>query len=194
MILFLLFALIMAKIKGYKLKPLLTAYALYPYAAAELFYVLLQVGIFVHNYSFIRYTSVINSLYMYTLIIPVMVYKLYKPGIIGSIFMVAGTLLNRLAMSSNGGKMPVYATLSKLTGYYDPSAIQSVDNIHVTGDELVKLKFLTDYIDTGSSILSIGDVLIHSFVFIVVYYSIKEINQSRLTNLKTEKDITYETP
>ncbi len=194
MILFLLFALILAKIKDYKIKPVLTAYALYPYAAAELFYVLLQASVFMHNYSFIRYTSIINSLYMYTLIIPVMVYKLYKPGIIGSIFMIAGTLLNRLAMSSNGGKMPVYATLSKLTGYYDPAAIQSVDNIHIAGDETVKLKFLTDYIDTGSSILSIGDVLIHSFVFIVIYYSIKEINRNRLTNIKTKKEITYETP
>ncbi len=194
MILFLLFALLLAKLKGYKIKPLLTAYALYPYAAVELFYVLLQGSIFMHNYSFIRYTSLINSLYMYTLIIPVMVYKLYKPGIIGSAFMIAGTLLNRLAMSSNGGKMPVYATLSKLTGYYDPVAIQSVDNIHVAGDASVKFKFLTDYIDTGISILSIGDVLIHSFVFIVVYYSIKEINRKGLTNITTEKDITYETP
>ena len=89
-----------------------------------------------------------------------------------------GTLLNKFVIIQNGGKMPVYASLSKLTGYYNKSAIQAVDSIHIIGNESTKFKFLTDYIDIGSSILSIGDLFIHSFIFIVIYYTIKEINKS----------------
>ncbi|MGB8454624.1 MAG: DUF5317 family protein [Anaerocolumna sp.] len=188
MLLYILFAFICSKIKGYRLIPVFKAYSLYPYAVAELIYLFLQASIFMHNYSFIRYTAIINSFYMYTLIIPIMVYKLYKPGITGSLFILAGTLLNKFVMNQNGGRMPVYATLSKLTGYYNETAIQSADTIHIIGNEAVKFKFLTDYIDIGTSILSIGDVLIHSFIFIVIYYTIKEIN-IKPNHIKTEKGI-----
>jgi hypothetical protein len=187
MLLYILFAFLCAKIKGYKIIPVFKAYSLYPYAVAELLYLFLQAGIFMHNYNYVQYTAIINSFYMYTLIIPIMVYKLYKPGITGSLFIITGTMLNKFVMGQNGGKMPVYATLSKLTGYYNKAAIQSVDNIHIVGDGAVKFKFLTDYIDTGSSILSIGDVLIHSFIFIVIYYTIKEINVSQELNTKNRK-------
>jgi len=82
--------------------------------------------------------------------------------------------MNKFVMSQNGGKMPVYATLSKLTGYFDESAIGNVDQVHILGNEATKYKILTDYIDVGYSILSIGDVLIHAFIFMVVYNVIKE--------------------
>jgi len=77
-------------------------------------------------------------------------------------------------MSQNGGKMPVYATLSKYTGYFDEVVINTVDKVHVLGNEATRYKILTDYIDVGYSILSIGDVLIHAFIVIVVYNAIKE--------------------
>jgi hypothetical protein len=176
---YLLLALILARIKGYRLKPVLKAYPLYPYAFAEIFYLFLQANIFMHNYSFIKYTAILTNFYLYTLIIPVMFYKLYKPGIIGSLLIITGTFLNKFVINQNGGKMPVYATLSKLTGYYDQTAIGSADNLHVIGDVSVKYKYLTDFIDTGSSILSVGDLLIHSFIFIIIFYSIKEINLTR---------------
>lgn len=193
MLLYPLFALICARLKGWKLKPLRKAYTLYPYAAAEIFYLFLQASIFIHNYRFVQYTSIINNVYLYTLIIPVIFYKLYKPGILGSVLIITGTMLNKFVMNQNGGKMPVYATLSRLTGYYDPAAIQSVDSIHIIGTESVKFKILTDFIDTGSSILSIGDLLIHSFSFIVIYYTIKEINRNHSTKIKTKKETNYET-
>ena len=175
---YILFAFICAKIKGYKIKPIFKAYTLYPYAIAELIYLLLQLSIFMHSYSFVQYSKIISSVYLYTLIIPIMFYKLYKPGIFGSVLIMIGTLLNKFVIIQNGGKMPVYASLSKLTGYYNKSAIQAVDSIHIIGNESTKFKFLTDYIDIGSSILSIGDLFIHSFTFIVIYYTIKEINKS----------------
>lgn len=191
MFLYLISAFILAKIKGYKIKPAFKAFPLYPYAAAELLYLFLQFSIFTGNYSFVKYTAVINSIYMYTLLIPIFVYKLYRPGLVGSALIVAGTFLNKFVMSQNGGKMPVYASLSKLTGYYNEMAIQTVDNIHIAGTDSARYKFLADFIDTGCSILSIGDILIHSFVFIVMYYSIKAINKNLKTNTRSGKDILY---
>lgn len=187
MLIYLLFAYFCAKLKGYKLKPVLKARSLYPYAIVEILYLFLQMSVFIQNYSFIQYTTIIKSVYLYTLIIPIFVYKLYKQGLLGSMFIIIGTLLNKFVMNQNGGKMPVFASISKLTGYYNEDAIKSVDNIHIIGDSSTKFKFLTDFIDTGTSILSIGDVLIHSFIFIVIFYTIKEINRElKINSLEIE--------
>ena len=176
MFLDLILAVAYAKIKGYRIKPALKSYFLYPFAVVELLSVFLQICIFMKNYTFVQYTGIIQNIYLYTLIIPIFAYRLYKPGITGSALILAGTFLNRFVMSQNAGKMPVYVSLSKMTGYVDEAALQSVDNIHIIGSETANYKFLADFIDIGYSILSIGDVLIHSFIFIVIYYTIKEIN------------------
>ena len=171
-------AVICAKIKGNRILPVIKAYSLYPYVIAEVLYLYLQACIFAGNYNYVQYTAIFKTVYLYTLLIPIFVYKLYKPGICGSIFIVIGTCLNKFVMSQNDGKMPVFASLSKLTGYYDESAFGLADNIHIIGNETTRYKFLTDYIDLGNGILSIGDVMIHSFVFIIIYYVIKEINRN----------------
>lgn len=176
MILFMLLALAWAKIRGYKIKPVLKAYALYPYLTVELLYLFLQVNILLHNYSFIQYTAYLKSLYLYALILPMLYYKLYKPGLVGSGLIIIGTALNKFVMAANGGKMPVFASLSKLTGYYSETAILTADSIHIEGNVLTKYKFLSDFIDIGWSILSIGDLFIHLFTFIIVFYTIKECN------------------
>lgn len=174
-----LLAVLIAKIKGYRLKPILKAYALYPYAVAEVLSLFLQISIFAGNYTFVQYASIIKTVYLYTLIIPILVYKLFKTGLIGALLIIVGTMLNKFVMNQNGGKMPVFASLSKITGYYDETAILTVDKIHIVGDEGTKFKFLTDYIDIGYSILSIGDLLIHAFSLIVVYAVIKEVNGNK---------------
>lgn len=177
MIIYVLLAFGWAKIKGYRIQPVYRAYALYPFAVIELLYWILQIMIFSGNYTFVSYGPYIKSAFLFALIIPMMVYKLYKPGLVGAACMLTGTMLNRFVMQQNGGKMPVFPTLSKLTGYYSDMGIPPTDSIHVLGDQTTKFKWLTDYIDVGYSILSPGDVLIHAFAFIVVYYSIKEINR-----------------
>ena len=45
--------------------------------------------------------------------------------------------------------MPVYATLSNYTGYFDESVLGTVDQIHILGTEETKYKILTDFIDVG---------------------------------------------
>ncbi|SHJ08738.1 hypothetical protein SAMN02745691_01313 [Parasporobacterium paucivorans DSM 15970] len=177
MLVFLLLAFLCGKLKGYRLRPLMKAYVLYPYFAIELLYIFLQGSVFMGNYDFIMYSAILNNIFLFALIIPIMFFKLYKQGLLGAGLIIAGTFLNKFVMIQNGGKMPVYPSLSKITGYFDASAIQTADSIHILGNESVRFKFLTDYIDVGYSIMSIGDLLIHSFVFITVYYSIKELNK-----------------
>ncbi|NCA93437.1 hypothetical protein EOM82_09490 [bacterium] len=176
MIVYMLLALAWSKIKGYKIKPVLKAYALYPYLAVELLYLFLQANIFMRNYAYIQYTPYLKSIHLYALILPMLYYKLYRPGLVGSGLIVIGTALNKFVMSQNGGKMPVFASLSKLTGYYSESAILTADSIHVAGNELTNYKFLSDIIDIGWSILSVGDLFIHAFTFIIVFYTVRECN------------------
>lgn len=95
--------------------------------------------------------------------------------------------MNRFVMSQNGGKMPVYATLSKHTGYFDEMVLGTADQIHILGNEATKYKILTDYIDVGYSILSIGDVLIHAFIFMVVYDTIKE-NSNKFSSSRIQEE------
>jgi hypothetical protein len=95
---------------------------------------------------------------------------------IGSIFIFIGSILNDIAIKYNNGKMPVFPKLSYWTGYVKEDSFTKINDIHVWGNSSTKLKFLTDIIDTGYSILSIGDVFIRVFVFIIIFNVIKHIN------------------
>ena len=48
---------------------------------------------------------------------PEIVYREYISAIIGSIFVIVGGILNDIAISANNGYMPVFPSLSYLTGY-----------------------------------------------------------------------------
>lgn len=173
MIIYILLAALVAKLKGYRVKPIVRDISLYPLYVAEACYIFLQISVFLGDHRFIPYAGVFKTVYLYTLIVPIIVHRLYKAGLIGSIILSIGSLLNKFVMSQNGGKMPVYPSLSKYTGYFDERVLGTVDQIHILGNEETKYKILTDFIDVGYSILSIGDVMIHSLVFIIVYETIK---------------------
>lgn len=173
-----LLAVFCAKIKGYQIKPIVKAYAIYPFFIAEILYLFLQVNIMIKNYEYLQYAAIFKRFYFLTLVVPLIVYKLYKPGFWGAALIITGTLLNRFVIRQNGGKMPVFATLSKITGYYDSEAILTADKLHIIGNEVVKYKILTDFIDVGYCILSIGDLLIHAIVFLILYSVIKERNEA----------------
>lgn len=167
---------IFAKVKGYRLRPLFKSWTIYPILVFVLIYLIMEVLIFTGNYSLIKYTNLFKIAYICTFLILIIKYKLYITAIIGSIFVLMGGALNDIAIAANNGKMPVFPTLSYLTGYVKQDSFISVTDIHVLGNSLVKLKFLTDIIDVGYSIMSIGDVLIRLFAFIVIYYAIKNSN------------------
>lgn len=174
-----LIAFLFAKIKKYEIKPLFKSWEIYPIIICEVIYIIGQVLIFSGNYDIIQFMQRLKPFYLCTYLLLIYKYDLYIYSIIGVGFMALGGILNDIAIKANGGFMPVYPTLSYLTGYVKPEAFILVNDIHVLGSSQTKLKFLTDYIDLGYSILSIGDVLIRVFVFIIVYNSIKKISYLR---------------
>jgi hypothetical protein len=166
-----------AKLRGYRIKLLFMSWEIYPVLAFELMYIILEFTIFKGNYNFIKYTSIFKTLYIAVFLILVIRYNQYVSALIGSVFIIAGSLLNNLAISSNNGKMPVFPTLSYLTGYIKPGVFSKVNDIHALGNSLTKYKLLTDIVDVGYSIMSIGDIFIRVFAFIIIFNTIKYINK-----------------
>ncbi|MFT5871532.1 MAG: hypothetical protein ACI8WT_000452 [Clostridium sp.] len=176
-----LLALFFAKIKGYKLRPLFKTWAIYPVVVFVLMYVILEVMLFKGNYIFIKYSNTFYYLYLLSFLILIIKYKLNVSAIIGSIFIIIGSVLNNIAIAANNGKMPVFPTLSYITGYAKPDSFMKVKDIHILGSNVTKLKFLTDIIDVGYGVMSIGDVCIGVFTFIILFNTIKIINKTKIT-------------
>ena len=176
-------ALVFAKIKGYKVKPLFKSWTIYPVLAFVLIYVVFEVMIFHGDYRFIKYSSIFHLLSLLIFLILIIKYKLNASAIIGSVFIFIGSTLNNVVISANNGKMPVFPTISYWTGYAKPEAFIKVKDIHILGSSLTKLKFLTDIFDIGYSIMSIGDIFIRVFAFIIIFNTIKVINNSNIHNV-----------
>lgn len=171
-----LLAIIICKIKGYKIKPLFKSWALYPIIFLELVYLVFQVNIFMGNYEILDTASMFKTVYFLSYLFLVLKNEIYISAIVGSVFMILGGWLNDLAIRANGGFMPVFPTLSYLTGYAKEGAFGLANDIHILGSSETNLKILTDFIDIGYSILSIGDIFIRIFVFLIIYNSIKTLN------------------
>lgn len=176
-------AMLVAKMRGYKIKPIFMSWEVYPILAFVSLYIFLNMEVFLGNYNFIKYAGILETIYICTFLILIYRYKQYVSAIIGSISIIIGTLLNKVAIYANDGKMPVFPTLSYITGYVRPDVFTKVKDIHVIGSEATKLIFLTDIIDLGYSILSIGDIFIRFFAFIIIYSCIKSAN-----NIKEKVD------
>ena len=175
-----LLAIFFAKIKGYKVKPLFKTWAIYPVFAFVLMYLILEAMLFHGNYTFIKYAGSFHYLYLLTFLILIIKYKLNISAIIGSIFIFTGSVLNNIVIAANNGKMPVFPTLSYLTGYAKSDSFIKAKDIHILGSEVTKLKFLTDIFDVGYSIMSIGDICIRVFAFIIIFNTIKTINKTKI--------------
>lgn len=174
-------AIIIARIKKYDVKLLFKAKEIYIVLFFELIYLMLQLTIFDGNYSFLGYTSLLKSLYLCSYLGLIFKHELYKEAIIGAGFVLAGGMLNDIAIAANHGKMPAFPTFSYLTGYIKEDSFEVLSkmgtDIHVLGDQGTNLKWLTDIIDLGYGVLSIGDVLIRVFVFMIIYYAIRDLNK-----------------
>ncbi|MBE6054451.1 MAG: hypothetical protein E7212_11250 [Clostridium sartagoforme] len=174
-------SLIFCKIKKLKIKPLFKSWALYPVILMELICLVVQANIFVENYNVINYVGILKTLYICSYLPLIFKYKQYISAILGSIFVIIGGILNDIAISANNGYMPVFPSLSYLTGYMKFDAFDKINDIHILGDASTKLKFLTDIFDVGYSIFSLGDIFIRGFVFIIIFNSVK------ILNIKNEK-------
>ncbi len=169
-------AVLLARINHYQLRWFFKSWSCLPILVTQCMVVFFQGSIFFGTYYFVRFASILQIAVILVFLCPMFVYHLYKPAVIGSFFVVLGTILNNFVVAQNGGKMPVFPTLSYLTGYARPEDFGTTDSVHILGSELTKFKFLTDYIDIGYSVLSPGDILIHLFVLIMLYAAIKAAN------------------
>ncbi|NFM24578.1 hypothetical protein FDB84_08940, partial [Clostridium sporogenes] len=169
-------ALILAKLKGYKIKPIFKSWHIYPILVIEFIYLIIQINIFLENYSVIQHIKILETIYICSYLFIIIKYEQYITAVIGSIFIFIGGMLNKFVIRANNGKMPVFPTLSYFTGYAKPDSFIKVNDIHILGDSSTKFKFLTDIIDVGYSVMSIGDIFIRLFVFIVIFNTIKHIN------------------
>jgi Family of unknown function (DUF5317) len=169
-------ALIFCKIKGYRIKGIFKSWTIYPVLILEAVYLFTQINIFMGNYFVIKYVNILKTLYLCSYLPLIFVYEKYITAIIGSAFVILGGFLNDVAIKANNGYMPVFPTLTYITGYGNPDAFDIVNDIHILGNESTKLKFLTDIFDIGYSVLSLGDIFIRVYVFIIIYNVIKEIN------------------
>lgn len=168
-------ALALAKIKKYPLQPFFKSWVIYPILFSLGFYIILEIMLFKGNYQWVRYSQTIHFGILLVYVFPTLKFELYVPSLIGTGFMVAGSILNQVAIYFNHGKMPIFPSLSYLTGYVNPWMLKNLSQIHIVGDAHTHLYFLTDILDLGYTILSVGDILIRVFPFLVVYYSVKKL-------------------
>lgn len=177
-----LIALLVAKIRKYRLAPLFKEWTTYLVIIFALVCLYMNFSIFQGNTFVFQYANGIKVAYGLIFAFLIIKYGLYKAGFLGAASLVMGGLLNSAVMKANGGKMPVFPSVSYFTGFMTPETfkfMESFDNVHVQGSASTKLAFLADYIDFGYSIMSPGDVLFYSVVFFIVYSMIKHLNSSR---------------
>lgn len=175
-------ALLLAKWKHLRISKLFTSWVFYPVLFLEGVLLFFQINAFAGNYSYVQYAPLFHQIYTLSYLIPILTLKLWRPALIGSLSIVTGTLLNNFVIAQNGGKMPVFPTLSYLTGYVRTDTFSRVQDIHILGNSSTAWNFLSDWIDVGYSILSPGDVFIHFFSFLILYETIKVLNLRSETN------------
>ena len=142
----------------------------------EVINITLQANVFMNNYEFIKYAGILKMVYLCSYLPLVFKYKEYISAIVGSIAIIFGGLLNDIVIKANNGFMPVFPSLSYLTGYASVESFSKVNDIHILGGANTNLKFLTDIFDLGYSILSVGDIFIRMYVFLIIYNAVKSIN------------------
>lgn len=187
MLIFFFLALLVGRLQGRQVSTVFYQKCLIPYFILEFCYIGVQFSTFCGYYGFIPYAELFKRLYFLVLLVPILVHQLYVPAIAGAGSVAVGTLLNRAVMNANGGKMPVFATLARWTGYYTSDFSAVGDTIHMAGDSTVKLAFLADYIDLGYCILSVGDLLVHAFTFIIVYALVRKVCPMRDKQMQRSK-------
>lgn len=176
MILSILISYLLAKKRGFSARPVFHCIWLFPFFLVELTHMFFQWSVWHENYTYLPFASIIKKAYLYSLFLPILRYQLYKPALLGSCSILIGTLLNRIVIAANNGRMPVYPSLSYRTGYFSGVALSNYDSLHILGDSQTPFWWLSDYIDIGFGILSIGDLFVHSFTIIILYSTLKALN------------------
>lgn len=168
---------LIAKLRRLRLGYLWRTWTFYPILLAQCVLIASQVTIFLRIYTLVPLSSYLEMAVILSFLFAMLQFRLYRPAVLGSAAIVAGTVLNKIAIAQNGGHMPVFPSLSYLTGYITRDMFGAADQLHVLGGAATKLPFLTDYIDYGYSVLSPGDVLIHLYACMLFYALIRAVNE-----------------
>ncbi|MCE5220164.1 MAG: DUF5317 domain-containing protein [Clostridium sp.] len=155
-------------------------------------YIIAEILIFNDQYWITQYGSQIKQITLLSYLGLVLKYKLYdsentnqselkrfltSPFIIAIICLVIGYSMNFIAITMNSGHMPVFPSTTYFTGYTDSSSFTK-DSFYVLGDSTSKAIPLCDIYDIYYSNLSLGDVFVRCYVFLLIYHSIRRINKN----------------
>lgn len=171
-----LLTFILAKINKLKLLPLFKHWSSYPAIFMTLIYIYLEYTVLHGDYYLLQYSNIFRIVYLSSFLILAIYYDQTKKFILGIGFMIIGTVLNKIAIKANSETMPLFPDLSYVTGVVKPETPVYGD-FHIIGDHTSKLIPFCDIFDNGISIYSIGDLFIFSFVFLIVFFSIKNSNK-----------------
>jgi hypothetical protein len=180
--------LIIAKLKGYNLKWLFQHWSIYPPLIMTLFNLFIEILLIIHinipleNW-FLSHQKLILAITYTSYTFLIFQYELYKnkniknkiltiilsPLATSFFYLWFGVKLNNIVITANNGLFPVFPF------WYRDIIIN--DGIHILGNEVTKLKFLSDWIDIGWNIYSPGDVIMSLYMAIVLYFSIKRNNK-----------------
>jgi len=177
-----LLVFLFARLKGYRLKGLFKCIPALPVMIVQIIAVVSEFSLFFDVTALMPLAAYLESAAIISFLPAILIYGLYVPAIVSSASIVFGTVLNRIVIAQNGGKMPVFPSLSYITGYVTPELFGTADTLHILGNEQTRLVFLTDFIDFGYCILSVGDLLIHLFYCIMLYQLIKCVCASKANN------------
>jgi hypothetical protein len=181
---FILIPLIIAYCKGYRAHRVFLVCDLYPLLATVLCHGVFIIFAWCGNHYFVQYAQWLQRAIILSLLLPILRRQISLPAFFGVGITLIGTLMNHIVINANGG-MPSAPTLSKLIRFYRDGQLESglIDSIHTVFNDAVKYPFLANYIDLGVCILSPGDVLIHSFASIIVYYTVKAVCPKKETTV-----------
>jgi len=180
------FAFAWAKINSkYKLLPIFKHWSIYPVIFMVVLYVYLESMIWQGDYSLVNYANVFKGTYLFCFLILSVHYNIMKTFFCSIPLVWLGSALNTIAINANFGKMPVFFSNSWATGYAKHDMfIEALKygDFHIMGNEFTKMIPLCDVWDLGWCVMSPGDIIIRSFVFIIIYNSIKASNEIHIIN------------
>lgn len=175
--------------KQYNMKKIFNHWSIYLPLLFLIFYIFLEYCMFIRFYYFLPYQHIIKTTTLLSYIPLIVIYRLFEnnnPKYINNslislltspmgkagICLWVGSTLNKVAMNFNNNLMPTFPSLSYWTKYIDDSGF--IDGIHVLGTTHSAAIPLCNIFDCfGYGVLSIGDILIRFYVFLILYYSIK---------------------
>lgn len=173
----------------YNTKALFKNWAIYPPLVMLGVYIIVEIMIFCDNYWIVQYGNLIKQITLLTYLGLIIQYQLYNsmyqkykgkgiigfltsPVVLAFVCLFFGYFLNYLAVQANLGHMPVFPSNTYFTGYTDVESFTK-DGFYVLGDQNSKVIPLCDSIDIYYSNLSIGDLFVRAYIFIILFFSIR---------------------